>query len=239
MNDWRSRLTTHCPETALLLRTRCRRPIFFVMSVRMASVTATWRPVTVSFIPWRAPCASVQNLTLIGRRDLQLFAVLRDRPAREHEPLLLEDAHDLRITERTPLILGFDDLPDPLFDRHRRHALTERAADPTVEEELHLIHALWGVHVLVVHDARHRRLVHADVVGDVTQHERPQMLDTAVQEVALKVDDARRDLEDRLLALVHGLEKPQRRPELVLHVGARLVRRLAALVEQAAIHRAA
>jgi hypothetical protein len=45
-------------------------------------------------------------------------------------------------------------------------------------------------------------LVHADVVGDVAQHQRPQVLDAVVEEVALEVDDAGRDLVDRLLALL-------------------------------------
>ena len=108
-----------------------------------------------------------------------------------------------------------------------------------MEEVLHLEHALRRVHVLVGHDAADRRLVHADVVGDVAQHQRPQVLDAVIEEVALEVDDAVGDLVDRLLPLLDRLDQPQRRAELVLHVGARLVgvvRR--ALVEQPAVDRA-
>ena len=101
---------------------------------------------------------------------------------------------------------------------------------PLWKKILHLEHALRRVHVLVGHDAADRRLVHADVVGDVAQHERPQVLDAVIEEVALEVDDAGRDLVDRLLPLLHRLDQPQRRAELVFHVGARLVGVLRALL---------
>src|SRR5215469_15884184 len=66
----------------------------------------------------------------------------------------------------------------------------------------------------------------------LSQDERPQVLDAAIEEVLLERDDACRDLDDGLLALVDGLEEPERGSELVLDVGPRLIRRLAALVEQ-------
>ena len=108
-----------------------------------------------------------------------------------------------------------------------------------MEEIAHFEHALRRVHVLVVDHAADGGLVHADVVGDVAQHERTQVLDPVIEELALEVDDAGRDLVDRLLALIDRLDQPQRRAELVLDVGARLVARLAAaLVEQPAVDRA-
>ena len=152
--------------------------------------------------------ASVEDLALVRRGDLQLLAVLRDRAAREHEALALQDADDLRVAERLARVLGLDDLADPLLDRDRRDALAVRAADAAVEEVLHLEHALRRVHVLVGHHAADGRLVHADVVGDVAQHERPQVLDAVVEEVPLEIDDARGDLVDRLLALLDRLDQP-------------------------------
>src|SRR5262245_24398091 len=60
----------------------------------------------------------VEDFPLVGGRDLQLLAVLRDGAAREHQPLLLEDADDLRIAERLARVLVLDDLADPLLDGH-------------------------------------------------------------------------------------------------------------------------
>src|SRR2546430_10394153 len=62
-------------------------------------------------------------------------------------------------------ILVLDNLPDPLLDGDRRDALAVGAADPAVEEILHLEHTLRRVHVLVRHHAADGRFVHADVVG--------------------------------------------------------------------------
>jgi hypothetical protein len=110
---------------------------------------------------------------------------------------------------------------------------------PLWKKVLHFEHALRRVHVFVRHDAADRRFVHADVVGDVAQHERAQVLDAVIEEIALEVDDAGRDLVDRLLPLLNGLDQPERRAELVLDVGARFVGVLGcALVEQAPVHRA-
>ena len=75
----------------------------------------------------------------------------------------------------------------------------------------------------VRHDAADRGLVHADVVGDIAQDERAQVLDAVIEKVALEIDDAARDFVDGLLALLHRLDEPQRRSELVLDVGPRFV----------------
>jgi len=42
--------------------------------------------------------------------------------------------------------------------------------------------------------------VHADVVGDVAQYQRPQMFDAVIEKVLLKVDDALGNLENRFFA---------------------------------------
>src|SRR5678815_353285 len=48
-----------------------------------------------------------------------------------------------------------------------------------------------------------------------------QVLDAVIEEVALEVDDAVGDLVNGLLALLHRLDQPERRAELVLYVRAR------------------
>ena len=58
-----------------------------------------------------------------------------------------------------------------------------------MEEETHLEQSAMRVHVLVVDHAADRRLVHADVVGDVLEHERAELLDPVVEKAALELDD--------------------------------------------------
>src|SRR5918995_7494381 len=155
---WRyfSCVSTTCAERTASFRTRVSFASFRSTSARSAGVISTFLPVSSSRM-------SVEDLPLIGGRDLQLFAVLRNGAAREHKPLALQDADDFRVTERLPGILRLDDLANPLLDRHRRDALAVRAADPAVEEIFHLEHALRRVHVLVRHHAADRGLMHPDV----------------------------------------------------------------------------
>src|SRR5262245_13199965 len=173
-----SLLSVMVADTAASLRRRSRWDNRFVINCRTGGVISTCRPVissriiysfqlpAVSFQPaafrsrkleagsWKRACdRSKEHFPLIRRRDLQLFAVFRDRAAREHQPFLLENADDLRVAQRLPRVFVFNDLADPLLDRDRRDALAKRAADPAVEKVFQFEHALWRVHVLVVDDA--------------------------------------------------------------------------------------
>src|SRR5215207_11243869 len=230
---WRyfSCVSTTCADTIASLSIRVSFASLLSTRARSAGVISTFLPVSSSRM-------SVEDFPLIGGRDLQLFAVLRNRAPREHEPLALQDADDLRVAQRLARILRLDDLPDPLLDRHRRDALAVGAADPAVEEVLHLEHALWRVHVLVRHDAADRGFVHPDVVGHVAEHQRTEVLDPVIEEVLLEIDDAGRDLVNGLLTLLDRLDQPKRRAELVLHVSAGLVAVLGVLVEEPPIDRA-
>src|SRR5262245_35788088 len=186
----RSRASTTCADTALSLSMRsvgasCRSTSFLVAGVIVRCRAVSSRRMGVVWTQPRTGCASsqrplVQNLALVGRRNLELLAVFRDGSSRELEPLALQDVDDLRIAQRLARILLFDDLPDSLLDRHRGHRLAVRARNAAVEEILHLEHALRRVHVLVRDDTADRGLVHADVVGDVAQHQRPQILDAVI-----------------------------------------------------------
>src|SRR3712207_8460753 len=57
--------------------------------------------------------------------------------------------------------------------------------------------ALRRVHVLARRHARHRGLVHPDVLGHVPQDQRLEVRDALVQEVPLELDDALGDFVDR------------------------------------------
>src|SRR5437667_151764 len=90
------------------------------------------------------------------------------------------------------------------------------------EEVLQLEGALGGVHVLARRRTAHRGLVHAYVVGDVFQHQRAEVRDTPIEELALELHDARGYHEEGPLALVNRLDEPRRGPHLLLDVTPRL-----------------
>ncbi len=107
--------------------------------------------------------------------------------------------------------LGVDQLPDAVahrFGRMRFAAVGRR--DRRGEEILQFEDAAAGRHVFVGGDARHRRFVHADGVGDGLEIERPQMLDAVGEERVLLAHDLGRHLEDGLGALVERADQPGR-----------------------------
>ena len=87
------------------------------------------------------------------------------------------------------------------------------------EEILQFEDAAGGRDVLVGGDARHRRLVHADGVGDGLQIERPQMLHAVHEERVLLLHDLHRDLEDGLGALIERAHQPGRGLEIFREIG--------------------
>ena len=60
--------------------------------------------------------------------------------------------------------------------------------------------------------------MHADVLGDVAQNQGAQVLDAAVQEIALELDQALGHLEDGALALLDALDEPDGRAHLLADV---------------------
>jgi hypothetical protein len=105
-------------------------------------------------------------------------------------------------------ILGPDDLLDLQLDRLGGQVITIAARDARVEKILELEDALWGVDVLVGGHARHRRFVHADVVGDVAQDERPQVGRALLEELALEPQDRLGHAHDGALALLDRADEP-------------------------------
>src|SRR5688572_12851744 len=92
----------------------------------------------VSSRPAQYSLRLIQNFALVGRWNLELFPILRNRASGELQPLPLENADDFRVAERLSRVLLLDDLPDPLLDRDRRDRFPIGAVDPAMEEVLHL-----------------------------------------------------------------------------------------------------
>ena len=68
---------------------------------------------------------------------------------------------------------------------------------------------------LFVVTRRDRRLVHADGLGDVAQDHRLEVGDALLEELALLLDDALGDADDRLAALLDRADEPLRVAELL------------------------
>jgi hypothetical protein len=59
--------------------------------------------------------------------------------------------------------------------------------------------------------------VHADLVRDLLHPQRLEPGHAALEEPALPVEDRLRDLQERVLPLVHGLDEPPRGLDALLH----------------------
>src|SRR4029077_20289772 len=195
---------------------------------RSAGVGSTWRNVTVICISPSAlgqperPCL---HLLAPGRReDAHLLPVLRHGPTRDVDGLLGEEFGDVLVVQRLPPVFLGDDGPDAFLHALGRHLLAVSAAQARREEVLELERALRRVHVLACRRAADRGLVHADVVRDVLQHQRTELRDAVIEEIALELRDARGDHVERALPLVDRLDEPCGRPHLLLDVASRLRR---------------
>src|SRR5512138_2039395 len=122
-----------CADNAALFSIRSNFTIFRSTSWRSGGVISTWCPVSSSrMVDALRKRRSVQQLALVGRRDLQLFAVFRDRAPRQDQSFLLQDADDLGIAQRFARIFVLDDLSDALLDGDRRNTFPVRAAEAAV-----------------------------------------------------------------------------------------------------------
>src|SRR3978361_2059777 len=101
--------------------------------------------------PRRIPALTPSEnlLAVCGRRDAQLIAVLRHRPAGDLNPLAVQDPHQLAVGQRALGILGLDELLDLALDGQRRDVVAVLPVDAAVEEELHGEQAAVGMDVLV------------------------------------------------------------------------------------------
>src|SRR5690606_22824396 len=154
--------------------------------------------------------ARLQRFSPRDGRNAQRLAIFRDRAAGDDEALLGEQLRDAPVGERIRPVLGLDDLAD-----HRAYGRARRGAagvggDVTSEEVFQLEGAEGRQDVLARGHARDGRLVQAERVGDLAQHERAHRHRAVREERALPVDDRLRDAQDRLEALLQVLDQQAR-----------------------------
>src|SRR4051812_26855766 len=87
-------------------------------------------------------------LALARGQDAELLAVLRDCPASDIDPGLLEELHDLLIAVRPLDVFAVDELLDLRLHGLRGQIVPVGSRDAAIEEELELEDALRGMDVL-------------------------------------------------------------------------------------------
>ncbi len=107
-------------------------------------------------------------------------------------------------------VLRLDHALDDAADRRRRAGAAARRRHLAREEVLELEHADRRRHVLVVGDPGDRRLVQAELLGDLAQAERLHRHRAELEEVLLALEDRLGDHQDGREALLHVLHRPAR-----------------------------
>ena len=107
----------------------------------------------------------------MGRLDPELVAVLGHRPPGDAQVLAGQELADLDVAQRIVPVLGLDELADLVLDPERGDVLAVVPLQGLVEEVLQGEDAPRRHHVLVGHDPADRRLVDADVLGDLHQRQ--------------------------------------------------------------------
>jgi hypothetical protein len=151
-----------------------------------------------------------RRLAQVGGRDAQRLAVLGHGAARALDALLLEHLGDLAVRQRLLDVLGRHELLDQRAHRGARRVAAGLGAQRRAEEVLQLEGAERRRHVLGRGHARDGRLVQAQLVGDLAQHQRPHRELAVGEEVALPLDDRVGHAQDGVEALLDVLDEPAR-----------------------------
>src|SRR5213075_2517187 len=194
-STWRTQRMSMTSANSLLMRLS-----FLSTSSRISGVTSKLRPIMPVAIDTFT--CSENLLAIRGGRDVEFVAVLGHGTAGNVNPLVVQNLHDFGIRQRLAGIFRLDVTLNFLFHRETGDVLARLRVDTAVEEVLHEEQSARRVHVFVGHDAGDRGLVHLDVVGDVAQHERPQIVDALLQKLALVLDDRLGHFVDGALPLV-------------------------------------
>ena len=140
------------------------------------------------------------------------FTVLRHGAAGDDHALRLELGHDLIVGEHLRRALAVDHPLDLQPDRLSTvRLLAAGRGEGGREKVLQGEGSMRGRDVFLRGGAADGALVQAGRLGDVAQHERPQMLGTAFEEGKLAGEDRLDDAQHRARALVERLGEPVRR----------------------------
>eukprot|EP01136_Pigoraptor_vietnamica_P012868 Opistho-1_new@53237 len=176
--------------------------------------------------------ASHHRAPQVGRRDLQRLAVLRHRAARHLDALLLQHAAELAVRQRLLRVFGTDQLLDQRAHRGARRVAASLGVERGAEEVLQLEGAVGRGHVLGRGHARDGRLVQAQLVGDLAQHQRLHRDRAVAEEGLLPLDDGLRDTLDGVEALQDVLHEPARLLQPRAQARARFGARAALLLDR-------
>src|SRR6202158_624051 len=91
----------------------------------------------------------LHRLTQIDWRYLQRFAIFRDRPPRDDDPLISEEVRDAAVGERCVAVLCGNELLDKRANRGCGCSAAGIGRDVAAEEILELVSSARGEHVFL------------------------------------------------------------------------------------------
>src|SRR5215472_7169260 len=153
---------------------------------------------------------SKKTFALVCRGNVLFSPVFGHGPSSNEDLLISQPCSDLFVFHRSLRIFLGDHFANHFSNSYRRQHV-HRLISPLkscVEEELQLEHALRTMHIFIGCDTADGGFVHANILRHLFQHKRFQTLNSVLEELLLKLDDARHHLDDRLVPLFDAANYP-------------------------------
>ena len=158
-----------------------------------------WRRLAISRRPGKK--SGFASTALVGRGDVQIFAVLGDGATGDLNSLPLEQGSELVVGEGVARVFFFNQLADFALENYERGVGSFGSIGSLGEEESQFDYALRGVGIFVGDGAADRRWMNADLFRDLFNHHWAKCLDTDVEELLLSANDHFACAENRAFAL--------------------------------------
>ena len=122
--------------------------------------------------------------------NTQVFPVFCDCPAGHLEAMFFfEKSRYLLVVERVRWIFLSNNFTYQVhYDRRRKHGMVI-PSDAGSEEEFHLKDAKGSLHIFIRRNTARRRFVNTNIIGDVSQVQRPKITNTLLKKIRLEIDD--------------------------------------------------
>src|SRR5215467_1118270 len=164
---------------------------------------------------------SKETFALVCRGNILFSPVFGHGPSSNEDLLISQPCSDLFVFQRPLMIFIGDHFANHFSNSYRRQHIHRLISPlkPCVKEELQLEHTLRTMHIFIGRDTADGGFVHANILSYLFQHERFQTLNSVLEELLLKLDDARHHLDDRLIPLLDTANDPLSGTQFLIEVG--------------------
>ena len=170
-------------------------------------------------------------------RNTHVLAILGDRATSHVNALGLQPLRDLFIGQWMRAVFFLNHLLPPALQQQQRGGAAAGALHGFGEEVAQLKHTLRGVSILAGHGSANGRRMDADLFGHILDHHGAQLVQAALQEVALSTDHRLTDLHDGLTPLLDVLHQHDGRGEAIFDIVPDFFIRLLVAVQHLAVLR--